>query len=106
MTTVNCCEVLGKLMEKGMSLDQSKEVISDLGVTLIDFDMSLAEEAAAIQASTRSIGASLGDRACLALAMRRSKSRSVSTVYTAEHAWNRLEWPFKIALIRPRRGTG
>ena len=42
----------------------------------------------------------------LALAMRRAKLRSVPTVYTAEQAWSRVKWPFKIVMIRPVRSGG
>jgi PIN domain nuclease of toxin-antitoxin system len=103
MTTVNTCEVLGKLCEKGMPVEEAQATIDDLGLRVIDFDAELARYAAVMRVSTISIGASLGDRACLALAQRaiQARPRTVNpVVYTAERSWMKLKWPFKIVLIR------
>jgi ribonuclease VapC len=103
VTTVNYCEVLSKLCEKGMPADQAQAAIDDLGLILIDFDIQLARQAAAMRVRTMPIGASLGDRACLALAQRTAQSQVTPIVYTAEHSWAKLKWPFKIVPIRPTK---
>jgi ribonuclease VapC len=105
VTTVNYCEVLSKLCEKGMPADEARAAVNDLGLTAIDFDVELAWHAAAMRKRTMPIGASLGDRACLALAERTAGTQAVPTVYTAERSWTKLKWPFKIVLIRPAKST-
>lgn len=101
VTTVNTCEVLGKLREKGMPLAEARLALHDLGLTVVDFDFEQAALAAEMRVRTKPIGASLGDRACLALAQHRLKAGVNPTVHTAQHSWIKLKWPFKIALIRP-----
>lgn len=100
MTTVNTCEVLGKLVEKGMPLPEAQAALDDLGLIVVNFDEELARLAAILRVRTRSIGASLGDRACLALAEQTAGTQVASIVYTAEHAWAKLKWPFRVVLIR------
>ena len=104
VTTVNTCEVLGKLCEKGMPIAEAQDTLNDLGLTVMDFDAELARLAAAMRVRTMPIGASLGDRACLALAERTAQTGATPHVYTAEQTWTKLKWPFKIVLIRPGRG--
>ncbi len=106
VTTVNACEVLGKLCEKGMPIEEAHAAFDDLGMSMIDFDAELALLAAAMRVRTIPIGASLGDRACLALVQRMTQANTpIPAVYTAEHAWTKLKWPFKIMLIRSARNT-
>jgi len=100
LTTVNLCEVLGKLFEKGMPPREARAALDDLGLVVVDFDAELAALAAFMRVRTRPIGASLGDRACLALAERAAQTQSAPLVYTAEQSWARLKWPFKVVVIR------
>jgi len=100
MTTVNTCEVLSKLCEKGMPPQEAQATVDDLGLTVVDFDAELAALAAFLKISTRRIGASLGDRACLALAEQITHKQASPVVYTAEQAWAKIKWPFKLAVIR------
>jgi PIN domain nuclease of toxin-antitoxin system len=104
ISAVNLCEVLGKLCGNGMPVDEAEAAVNDLGMTVIDFDATLARHAAAMRIRTIPIGASLGDRACLALAERTAGTQTTPVVYTAEQAWAKLKWPFKIVLIRLGRG--
>jgi ribonuclease VapC len=106
MTTVNMCEVLGKLCEKGATLEDALVEFGHFGISVKVFDEDLAERAASLRTTTRPIGASLGDRACLALAQQACRAGDTPVVYTAEQAWAKLEWPFRIVRIRcPRRRT-
>lgn len=100
MTTVNLCEVLGKLCEKGMPPAEAQAAAEGLGLTIVPFDAELARLAASLRVRTKPIGASLGDRACLALAKQAAATDLTPIVYTAEQAWTKLTWPFKIVLIR------
>ncbi len=101
ITTVNTCEVLSKLCEKGMPLPQAQAALDELGLVARDFDSELAMLGASLRVKTRSIGASLGDRACLALAMQTAAdAQATPVVYTAEQSWGKLKWPFKVAFIR------
>ncbi len=100
LSTVNMCEVLGKLCEKGMPPQEAQATVNDLGLKVINFDADLAALAAFLRVRTKPIGASLGDRACLALAQQASKTKVAPVVFTAEKAWARLKWPFKVVVIR------
>lgn len=100
LTTVNLCEVLGKLCEKGMPPQEAQAAIADLGLVVANFDAELAALAAILRVRTRPIGASLGDRACLALAQQAAHGKVAPVVYTAEQAWTKLKWPFKVMVIR------
>jgi PIN domain nuclease of toxin-antitoxin system len=105
MTTVNYCEVLSKLCEKGMPPGEAQAAVNDIGVILVDFDPDLAFRAAAMRPRTSHIGASLGDRACLALAQKTADNGDHPILFTAEHLWLKLKWPFKIVAIRASRGV-
>jgi ribonuclease VapC len=109
MTTVNYCEVLSKLCDKGIPPAVAVDAVDDLGITLADFDADLARRAASIRKQTMPIGASLGDRACLALAQQTveglGKPPINCEVYTAEPAWGKLKWPFKLVLIRAGKSS-
>jgi ribonuclease VapC len=113
VTTVNYCEVLSRLCEKGMPAEEARTAVDDLGLTVIDFDVELARYAAAMRMRTMPIGASLGDRACLALAQRTTQAQATPPttppttpiVYTAEESWTKLRWAFKIMLIRAPGST-
>ena len=100
LSAVNLCEVLGKLCEKGMPLQEAQAAVNELGLNIIDFDKALAGLAALLLARTSTIGASLGDRACLALAEQVIRAQATPVVLTAEKAWTKLKWPFKVVVIR------
>jgi PIN domain nuclease of toxin-antitoxin system len=100
ITAVNLCEVLGKLCDKGMPQQEAVAAVGDLGLTVANFDADLAAIAAFLRVRTKPIGASLGDRACLALAQQAATAKTSPTVLTAEHAWAKLTWPFKLVVIR------
>jgi ribonuclease VapC len=100
LTTVNMCEVLGRLCDHAMPPEEARAAVDDLGVTIVNFDAVLAAQAAFLRIRTNRIGASLGDRACLALAEQASGTGARPVVYTAEKAWTRLTWAFKLVVIR------
>jgi PIN domain nuclease of toxin-antitoxin system len=100
ISAVNLAEVLSKLADVG---EDPKEVTSNLerrgllGGKLMVSPLS-ADDAiliASLQKSTRAHGLSLGDRACLGLALRLRLP-----ALTADRAWSRLKVAVKIEAIR------
>ncbi len=83
-----------------MPPQEALATLDDLGLTIVSFDAELAAIAAFMQRRTRPIGASLGDRACLALAEHLGAAGDTPVVFTREQSWSRLKWPFKIMVIR------
>jgi PIN domain nuclease of toxin-antitoxin system len=94
LSTVNFAEVISKLCERGMPAHQTREAIEAIGVEVIDFDVNQACIAGDLRNRTRSSGLSLGDRACLALALQRKLP-----AITADTAWISLSG-FEIVAIR------
>ncbi len=85
MSTVNIAEVLSKLSDIGMPPAVAEDLISRLGLTVEPFELSHAERAARLRPTTRHLGLSLGDRACLALAQERGLP-----AYSADQSWSDL----------------
>ncbi len=69
ISRVNLTEVLTKLIEKGMSVDEVKETFEELALKVIEFDEKQSLKAAELRPLTKHLGLSLGDRCCLALAI-------------------------------------
>jgi ribonuclease VapC len=70
LSTVNLSEVCAKLNDHGVAAAQVTETIEDLNLVIEPFLREDAERAGGWRALTRDLGLSLGDRACLALALR------------------------------------
>lgn len=66
-----------------------------LGLRFEEFSAEQADLAGELRRSTREFGLSLGDRACLALALVRSEP-----VLTADRVWQRLTLGVEIEVIR------
>jgi ribonuclease VapC len=96
VSSVNLAEVMTKLCERGVSASEGRELVESLGVIVVDFDADQAEATAALRESTRSLGLSLGDRACLALARRRN-----CAALSADSAWLKAQG-FDVRFIRPK----
>lgn len=84
ISTVNLAEVATKLGEFGWQAPEIAELLADLQLEILPFLQEDALECAVLRKTTRAIGLSLGDRACLATA-RRTGYR----VLTADAAWSR-----------------
>lgn len=85
-SAVNVAEVLSKLSERGTPVDSALYQLLELGITFVDFDLEMSATCAQLRPMTRHLGLSLGDRACLALAIREK-----ATALTADKAWAQLE---------------
>jgi PIN domain nuclease of toxin-antitoxin system len=87
VSAVNLTEVAAKLLEAGMDEQSARLAFSVLGIKeVIDFTEDLAWEAARLRPHTKQYGLSLGDRACLALAIK----LNVPAV-TADKEWSKLK---------------
>jgi PIN domain nuclease of toxin-antitoxin system len=95
ISIVNLSEVACKAIERGFSEAEGRELIGNLGMQAMAFDDEQAWRAASLRLSTKSLGLSLGDRACLALA----QSHEVVAV-TADKAWLALQVGISIKSIR------
>ncbi len=95
ISSVNLTEVAAKLLEAGMDEAGARLAVSVLGIgEIVDFTKDLAWEAARLRPLTKQYGLSLGDRACLALAIK-LKLPAV----TADKEWSKLKF-CKVTVIR------
>lgn len=67
--TTNLAEVVSKLRERGLSLDEVREALGGLHLDVRPLSTAQAFIIGDLRPTTKSLGLSLGDRACLALAM-------------------------------------
>jgi PIN domain nuclease of toxin-antitoxin system len=95
ISTVNVAEVMSKLMEGGTTLDHARDWVRAFDLAVIDFDLPLAEAVGELRIRTRRAALSIGDRACLALALRESVP-----VLTADRAWCGLDLGIDVRMIR------
>ena len=66
----NLAEVVSKLRERGLSLDEVKEALGGLHLDVRPLTPGQAMLIGDLRPATRPLGLSLGDRACLALAIK------------------------------------
>lgn len=95
MSAVNLAEVISKLMERGLSAEQADAIVYRYGFDVVPFDEALARRTGALRPETKSLGLSLGDRACLALAQREGLP-----VLTADRSWAKLAIGVEVKVIR------
>jgi PIN domain nuclease of toxin-antitoxin system len=95
LSTVNVVEVHTRMMDRGAEPYQAWSWIEGLQCEICPFTQEQARVAAELKAITRPFGLSLGDRACLALAIERQ-----ATVYTTDRVWTKLDLGIKIEVIR------
>jgi PIN domain nuclease of toxin-antitoxin system len=95
VSTVNLAEVQTKLVSAGMEEQLAWWHIAEIKCQSAAFDEEQARIAGGLVKITKPFGLSLGDRACLALAIKRK-----ATVYTTDRAWKNLELGIEIEVIR------
>jgi len=95
ISTVNWSEVLARYVDLGLDITGREAEIESLGVSLSPFTSRQAEIAAGLLPLTREAGLSLGDRACLALAL-----DLAGQPVTADRAWGRINVGLDVMLIR------
>jgi PIN domain nuclease of toxin-antitoxin system len=94
-STVNVAEVHGKLVERGLPPDKAWQASINSISEAVPFTAEHAKIAGGLMAQTRQFGLSLGDRACLALALQMK-----APVYTADRSWKNLKLNLRIHVIR------
>jgi len=95
ISTVNLAEVASRLVDLGYTRRKIDAALNDLFLTVEPFGKADATQAALLRTSTRHVGLSLGDRACLALAMRERLP-----VLTGDRDWSKVDVGVDIRLIR------
>ena len=95
MSAVNMAEAYAKLSDRGTDDEEIRTTLENISVKVVDFDDSQAIATGSLRKMTRKFGLSLGDRACLALAIREK-----ATVLTADSAWSNLDLGIEIKVIR------
>lgn len=94
--TPNLAEVIGKLVDVQIDASAVRQLVVAAGVTIAALTADDAELVGALRAITGGQQLSLGDRCCLALAIRSTPP----IVMTADHVWADLELPIEVRLIR------
>lgn len=86
LSAVNAAEILTKLGERDIEIRDALDHFLDLGLEVVNFDVEQASAVASLRPVTKHLGLALGDRACLALAMREN-----ATAVTADRDWQTLD---------------
>lgn len=95
MSAVNFTEVWSKIYDLGLLDAPRTKIVFSLLSRIEPFTESQARLAADLRPATKHAGLSLGDRACLALAL-----MTRSEVYTADRQWQNVNVGCDIHLIR------
>jgi ribonuclease VapC len=95
ISAVNYAEVLTKISDRGVDGKRASALLASLAIETIAFDKAQAETSGQIRSQTRHLGLSLGDRACIALAMTKGWP-----VLTADKAWAELTLSVQVLLVR------
>lgn len=95
MSAVNVSEVVAKLAERGTGRVEILALLERFPLAVHSFDAEHAIEAGLLRPLTRAAGLSLGDRACLSLAIELG-----TPVLTTDRAWASLSLPIEVILVR------
>jgi ribonuclease VapC len=95
ISAVNLAEVVTKLVERGVRHEFIDRWIESTPLSVVAHDCEQAVATGKLRSATRDKGLSLGDRACLALAI----AEDVPAI-TADQAWRGLESLAEIEFIR------
>jgi ribonuclease VapC len=95
ISAVNLAETLSRMVEHGKQLADVAYQVDRLQIPVIPFDAEQAAIAASLWKDTRTAGLSLGDRACLALALKESLP-----AFTTEGDWLKCKLGVEVVKIR------
>ena len=95
MSAVNRAEVITVLVRDGMPAEEADRHVAALMSHVIPLDTPLSTLIGSLWPSTSPLGLSLGDRACLALALHLREP-----VLTTDTTWQKLEFPGEVRLLR------
>ena len=79
---INSTEVLTTLINKGMLLSDAIAALDRLKLSIFEFNISQSEKTVELRPLAKHLGLSLGDRACLALAIQEN-----AIAVTADRDW-------------------
>lgn len=96
LSAVNLTEVVGKLVDADVEAQQLRTLLVSAGVTIKPFGADDAELAGALRSVVGGRALSLGDRCCLAVAVRSDPPE----VLTGDRAWAELDLPVRVVLFR------
>lgn len=95
ISAVNLSEVIAKLVSAGVPEEAIHHVLQPIGLVVVPFDEEQAYQAGLLHSFTQEKGISLGDRACLSLAIIRS-----AVALTADRLWADLSIGATVKVIR------
>jgi PIN domain nuclease of toxin-antitoxin system len=95
VSTVNVSEFLQRLRDKGIPEEQALHQLARFEIDIVPFGLDHAQLAAKLRPATKHLGLSLGDRACLSLALARDRH-----VLTADHRMAEADIGLDIRMIR------
>ena len=95
LSTVNLAEAHTRMIEVGASAEHAWSRLQSVQCEICFFSDTQARTAAELRSITRPFGLSLGDRACLALAIDRK-----APVYTTDRIWKKLDLGIEVEVIR------
>lgn len=95
ISATNLAEVVSKLRERGLSLDEVKEALGGLHLDVRPLTHGQAMLIGDLRPATRPLGLSLGDRACLALAIELD-----AEIYTTDAALAKADVAITVTDIR------
>jgi PIN domain nuclease of toxin-antitoxin system len=95
VSAVNIAEARSRLADHGLDRRAIDESLGLIDMRIVDFDAEQASLSSDLRKETRKVGLSLGDRACLALAMQKG-----AVAYTADKVWANVSLPIEVKVIR------
>ena len=95
ISSANLAEVISRLLELSFDRTYIQVTLQEFRVPVVAFSESAGRVAGYLRASTRHLGLSLGDRACLALA-----AELKIPAITADRIWQELDVGVEVVLCR------
>jgi ribonuclease VapC len=95
VSTVNLAEVQARMVSNGLHEAVAWWHVETIGFQSVVFDERQARAAGSLVKITRPYGLSLGDRACIALAIERK-----AKILTADRVWEQIPLGVEVELIR------
>lgn len=95
ISAVNLAETYGKMVEYGKPLEAVAYQVERLRIPVVLFDEEQARISASLWKASRAVGLSLGDRACLALAL-----QTTLPALTTEREWEKCDLGVQVVKIR------
>jgi PIN domain nuclease of toxin-antitoxin system len=86
MSSINVSEVASILLDSEMTVEQVSRAMEPFIDSIIAFDFEYSILCAALKKSTKHLGLSLGDRACISLGIKLGL-----VIYTADKIWVELK---------------